>query len=104
MSAETIATAWHCGDEAGLPPVILQPRPHIPDVAVHHIALSHVVRAPECVENLRLELVDTDVPEPALHLTAARRLVALRLARVVGDRVMHHTGGSPRCRSSHASE
>src|SRR5581483_6522946 len=39
-------------DETGLAPIVLQLRPQIPDMAVDHVALGHVIDAPQRVHNL----------------------------------------------------
>jgi hypothetical protein len=49
---EPIAEARYRGDEARLPPVVLESRPQVANLAVHDAALGGVVHAPQRVENL----------------------------------------------------
>src|SRR5205823_2128171 len=49
---EPIAAAGHRGDEARLPPIVLESGSQVANLAVYHVALGHVVHAPQRVQDL----------------------------------------------------
>src|ERR1700716_4175449 len=49
---EPIAAAGHRSDEARLPPVVLESRPQVANLAVYDVALGHVVHTPQRVKDL----------------------------------------------------